>query len=156
MCCKMRVLIQYWLMYRVCGGSGCSTGEEGTGIPNADFAVFVTSYPSEACSPTTGAHAVTCSRDTYNWYGLPERPLVGFINFCLPAAGESVEDAKAVDGLVDTATHELIHTLFMSSNLYQHYIKSDGSPLGCDFSLKTPCTLNPDSVCSKEAAVKIV
>jgi hypothetical protein len=74
---------------------------------------------------------VTCARDAENWYGLPERPLVGFINFCPPAAGERIEDVKVIDGLVDTATHELIHTLFMSSNLYEHYIKSDGTPLGC-------------------------
>lgn len=118
-------------MFRVCGGTGCETEPGGDGIPDTDFAVFVSAYTSAACSPTTGAHAVTCSRDTQNWYGLPERPLVGYINFCPPPAGENVEDVKVVDGLVDTATHELIHTLFMSSNLYQHYITQDGRPLGC-------------------------
>lgn len=124
-------------MFRVCGGSGCSTQAGGAGIPDADFAVFVTATASSACSPTTGAHAVTCSRDEQEWYNLPNRPLVGFINFCPPAAGENVEDVKVIDGLVDTATHELIHTLFMSANLYQHYITSDGRPLGCDLAFSS-------------------
>jgi Leishmanolysin len=117
---------------RVCPGGKCSTQPGGAGIPDADFVVFVTALATRECGPSTGAHAVTCTRDEDNWYGLPERPLVGYINFCPPSNGEPPEDnPKSVDGLVDTAVHELIHTLFMSSNLFEYYINADGSRLKC-------------------------
>ena len=132
MTCRTCLFSTAGFLFRVCTGRSCSTLAGGVGIPDADFAVFVSAYPTPACLPTTGAHAVTCSRDELEWYGLPQRPLVGYINFCPPAVGEqSADDVKYVDGLVDTATHELIHTLFMSANLYEHYIKADGTPLGC-------------------------
>eukprot|EP00892_Ulva_mutabilis_P009928 jgi/Ulvmu1/7307/UM035_0096.1 len=114
----------------VCDGRGCRTISGGQGISDADFAVFVSALSTSSCGPTTGAHAVTCGRDEDNWYGLQDRPLVGYINFCPPATDNPA--AKGEDSLVDTAVHELIHTLFMSSNLYPHYITRDGRPLGVD------------------------
>lgn len=100
--------------------------------------VFVSATKTTSCGPTTGAHAVTCGRDEANWYNLKERPLVGYINFCPPASDNPA--AKGEDALVDTAVHELIHTLFMSSNLYPHYITRDGRPLGCACQLPAQCS----------------
>lgn len=114
---------------RVCDGRNCRVIPGGQGVQDADFIVFVSALSSQSCGPTTGAHAVTCGRDEANWYNLPERPLVGYINFCPPNTDNPA--TKAEDSLVDTAVHELIHTLFMSSNLYPHYITRDGRPLGC-------------------------
>lgn len=48
----------------------------GTGIPDADFAVFVTAQQTSSCGSQTLAYAATCQRDS-----LTDRPTFGRINF---------------------------------------------------------------------------
>ena len=45
----------------------CETIEGGSGVPDADFVVFVTAEATSACQGSTGAHAVHCETDTLNW-----------------------------------------------------------------------------------------
>jgi hypothetical protein len=113
--------------------------------------VFVTAVQTTSCGPNTGAHAVTCLRDQLNWYQLPNRPLAGYINFC-PQPEGFVEDPKSVDDLIDTAVHELIHTLFMSPNLFPFFITTDGRPL---FPPKCAPCLVLTVVLSKEGQMRV-
>ena len=48
---------------------------------------------------------------------------MGYINFCPRdgLAGSLANEDRTVEALIDTAVHELIHTLFMSSSLFQDF-----------------------------------
>eukprot|EP00892_Ulva_mutabilis_P009711 jgi/Ulvmu1/7111/UM034_0017.1 len=97
----------------------------------ADFVVFVTAQPTVNCRPTTTAHAVMCISDRDGLYGPPRRPLAGHVNFC-PSAGRGAMSAEAaprsMEAAVDTAVHELLHTLFFSRGLYRSFQRPDGAP----------------------------
>jgi hypothetical protein len=99
-------------------------------VPDADFIVFVTAQATPECQPSTGAHAVHCVQDELNWYGIQNRPLAGYINFC-PRDVSISTSASSMESLVDTAVHELIHTLFMSSDLFDSYITPAGADSPC-------------------------
>lgn len=118
-----------WLRCRgFCTGPACGVA--------ADFVVFVTARQTEDCRPTTTAHAVVCILDTpQGLFGPPRRPLAGHVNFC-PSAGSGGMAAapRSVEAVVDTAVHELLHTLYMSRGLYREYQRTSAcaSPsLGC-------------------------
>jgi hypothetical protein len=117
---------------RICEESPnrCHTVAGGAGAAGADVVVFVSAQATSACTGATGAHAKACSQDNEDAYGLLGRPLSGYINFC-PRSNDLGADKAARQALVDTAVHELIHTLFMSSALYDSYIDSAGSPAPC-------------------------
>lgn len=90
----------------------------------------MTAQATAECQPSTGAHAVHCVLDELNWYGLKNRPLAGYINFC-PRDTAISTSASSMESLVDTAVHELVHTLFMSSDLFEHYISQEGAISMC-------------------------
>jgi hypothetical protein len=91
--------------------------------------MIVTAQRSEACGPSVGAHAVHCVVDKSSLYGLKNRPLAGYINFC-PRTGE-ITSQTSLEALVDTAVHEIIHTLFMSNPLFGTYIDGSGETAPC-------------------------
>jgi leishmanolysin-like peptidase len=47
-----------------------------TGVPNADFALFVTAKQTPTCGPNTLAFASYCQHDQY------DRPTIARANFC--------------------------------------------------------------------------
>ena len=63
-------------------------------------------------------------------YGAPDRPLSGYINFC-PRSDDLRSNNNALEALVDTAVHEIIHTLFMSQDLFPLFINSAGDTSPC-------------------------
>jgi Leishmanolysin len=129
---------------RLCPDSsgGCSDQKGGAGVPDADFVVFVTSEPSDNCNSDTAAHAVSCDLDEDNVYGMLNRPLSGYINFCPQKDAVDESSPNRLASLVDTAVHEMIHALFMSPSLYEKYINEAGDA--------TPCAL-PSSGLSCES-----
>lgn len=117
----------------------CETTEGGDGIPDADFAVFVTAQATPSCGASTGAHAVFCEQDEANWYGIQNRPLAGYINFCPRDADGLGASSASVEALVDTAVHELMHTLFMSSDLFPTFVSAAGDSAPCALAALCPC-----------------
>jgi len=79
-------------------GSTLSTLSAGAGLPNTDFAVFVTAQVTTLCTPGTLAYAVTCQRDSF------DRPTWARINFC--PRGLSTDPA-AWNMQLKTAMHEV-------------------------------------------------
>lgn len=59
---------------------------------------------------------------------MQSRPLVGYINFCPRGglAGSLAVEERTVEAVIDTAVHELIHTLFMSGGLFQDFLVDGG------------------------------
>lgn len=96
----------------------------------ADFVVFVTAVPTQDCRPTTTAHAVVCLADREGIYGPVNRPLAGHVNFCPTAGGGAAATTapRSLEAVIDTAVHELLHTLYMSRGLYNAYQRPEGSP----------------------------
>ena len=91
--------------------TGCIDIAAGTGLPNKDFALFVSALDSSTCqsSPDTLGFAHPCMYDQY------DRPIMGRINFCpnaLKAASTTVS--------VATAKHEIAHALGFTSERYPY------------------------------------
>ena len=115
---------------RLCSRPGtCRTLAGGAGVEGADFVVIVTSRASPACNAAVDAHAVHCVLDEGNWYGIPNRPLAGHINFC--PRQRDVRGARELNSIVDTAVHELLHTLFMADSLFERFVTQTGAPAPC-------------------------
>lgn len=93
------------------------------GVSNADILVFVSGHNAiqgvSLCSKTVLASASHCSLDQY------DRPVVGFINFCLDNIKIQTENAAIAVGV-----HELAHLFGFSDSLF-HFFRDgrNGNPL---------------------------
>ena len=110
----------------------------------------MTAEATNACSGSTAAHAVFCDLDSDNTYGVKDRPLSGYINFCPSNDGSGLNEAvNKVDALVDTAVHEMIHALFFSPDLFKRYINDQGDRTPCVSTSCSPLRSHPGSEHSK-------
>lgn len=83
-------------------GFDCKLHYESDGYVETDFYLYVTALDSSVCSSAL-AYAQFCALDE-----VTNRPLAGNINFC-PERLDT--DPFEFDGQVETAIHELLHTL---------------------------------------------
>ena len=110
----------------VSGGTAtCATATvpAGSGVPNADFVLFVTAKQTADC-PAQGAsgtlaYASTCQRDQ------SDRPTWGRVNFCPYAISTEAADLPLQ---IAVATHELNHALGFNSGSWALWRNADGSP----------------------------
>lgn len=101
-----------------CANDVCTT-TTGTGVPNADFLLYVRSTETSYCSGTVLAYASSCQKDQY------DRPTFGMVNFC-PALIDS--NPIEYDRQLATALHEITHALGFSSQFYAYMRYADGTP----------------------------
>lgn len=110
----------------ISSGFACSTQRGGNGAPNADFVLYVMALNETlTCIPGSEAvaSAIFCSYDMENIYGLPRRPLAGFVNFC---PDKITTDEEDFGRMLDTAVHEVFHAIFMDSRLMERHMMPDG------------------------------
>jgi leishmanolysin-like peptidase len=92
----------------------------GTGLPNADFGVFVTAIQTSLCGTSAGgtlAYAVTCQRDSY------DRPTWGRINLCplaLSTTSQVIMDMSAY-----VTIHEITHALGFTADSWPLFRNND-------------------------------
>jgi len=107
--------IQYYAA--VCGDIAISNQyleeQGGTGIPNADYLVYVTALPTQG---STLAYAAACQFDSQG------RPVAGYINF--GPRDDDYKDPFVIEYWVTTALHEMFHALGFSSYVWQKYYKT--------------------------------
>lgn len=94
------------------------------GISDADLVVFVTALETinniTLCDEYALASASYCALDQY------DRPVVGFINFCI----DNIDPKNNEDAAVAVGVHELTHILGFSDDLFKYFRSSDdGTPL---------------------------
>mmetsp|Transcript_45636 Transcript_45636/g.108641 ORF Transcript_45636/g.108641 Transcript_45636/m.108641 type:complete len:1236 (+) Transcript_45636:58-3765(+) len=97
----------------------CKVSPGGAGIPNSDFALYVTARDTTFCGGGgTLAYASHCRQD-----GL-DRPIAGYINLCPRSS------VMSADWHVNVATivHEILHALVFSPSLYAFYRDASGHP----------------------------
>eukprot|EP01025_Chloroclados_australasicus_P001651 TRINITY_DN10411_c0_g2_i1.p1 TRINITY_DN10411_c0_g2~~TRINITY_DN10411_c0_g2_i1.p1 ORF type:complete len:1043 (-),score=97.76 TRINITY_DN10411_c0_g2_i1:683-3811(-) len=120
----------YFFGFTTCRGrDNCQDTSQGTGLSNTDFVLYVTAKQSDSCNTETSqvASAGMCTYDEESIYGLRNRPLAAFVNFCPNRLEElNTSNSLEVGYALDTAVHELIHGLFMGRELYQLYIDESG------------------------------
>lgn len=101
-----------------CQGNDC-TIMEGTGVPNADFVLYVNAKTTAHCGHKVLAYAASCQRDQH------DRPTFGMVNFC---PSELKHDPSMYQKQLNTALHEIIHALGFSSDLYAYMRDEAGNP----------------------------
>ncbi len=93
------------------------------GVSDTDLLIFVTAHNTingfTLCDKNALASASYCSLDQY------DRPVIGFINFCV----ENVNAEKNEDAVVAIGVHELTHVLGFSDDLFKFFRDSNGKPL---------------------------
>ena len=99
-----------------CDSASCQSLPAGAGVPNKDFALFVSAVDSDTCksSPDTLGYAHPCAYDQF------DRPILGTINFC-PAAMKTASDSVAIT----TSKHEIAHALGFTSETFPYMRWSD-------------------------------
>jgi len=127
--CSQGTAIDYGSNHFLC--EECTTEDAGEGAVGYDLYVFVTIADTASCGAATQAYAGSCVQDQC------DRPIFGYINFCLSklAEGESM--------MVATAIHEFAHILGFSSSLFRYFRHVDGSP-------KIPRDAQDDSIVQGE------
>lgn len=98
----------------------CSVSEGGSGIADADVAIYVASANSPACARLVGAYAEVCEQDQ------EDRPVAGFVNIC-PSSAPSLRGGWGAG--VAMLAHELLHVLGVSSSLFAYFRDEGGEPL---------------------------
>lgn len=92
--------------------------------------------------PNPQATGSFCSYDARGKYGSVNRPLAGYVNFC---PGKIYTDEARFGYMLDTAIHEMMHSLAFTSRLYSLFIDPEtNTPLG------------EDRVWSKEGGVPVM
>ena len=93
------------------------------GVPNTDYAMFVTAQDTSICTRSGGgdvlAYAQSCQRDAN------DRPTFGRINFC-PSALDTSADAWHFQ--LSVAMHEMAHALGFTDSSFPLFRAPDGSP----------------------------
>eukprot|EP00946_MAST-07B_sp_MAST-7B-sp1_P005228 g5228.t1 len=124
-----QIVPEAWLNSRekcdACYGDGsCSSCVEhpagGDGLTETDFALLVTIADTTICqnAPSTAAYAYTCRWDQY------DRPILGYMNFCPKAMGQSDEMDDALKLL--TIKHEIAHALGFNAETFALMRERDG------------------------------
>ena len=70
-----------------------------------------------------------CCRQS--WYGLPNRPLSGRVNFCPDRFSKDNATKDNIGGTVDLLVHELSHALFFGEGQFGGYIDEEFQPAPC-------------------------
>ncbi|GLE06596.1 hypothetical protein PINS_up015990 [Pythium insidiosum] len=117
-----------------CIGGDC-TSTTGTGVPNADFVLYVRAVKSNFCSDSVLAYASSCQKDQY------DRPTFGMANFC---PDQIKAEPRDYENQLSTAMHEITHALGFSSQFYAYMRNPDGTP-------RTPRDANGDPPIEKGA-----
>jgi hypothetical protein len=81
---------------------------DGTGIPDADYVIYVIADESNNCAGATLAYASKCQTDQL------DRPIAGYANFC-PSSLPDTNFEADFDEQFSTAVHEIGHALGFSS-----------------------------------------
>ena len=95
----------YWYSF-VCCNSEMPNADKTTGVPSADFVLYVTARPTGG---STLAWALTCQSDQYR------RPTAGHANFSPARISTSADDYEVQ---LSTAWHEIVHALGFSSSKF--------------------------------------
>ncbi|GFO48293.1 leishmanolysin peptidase-like protein [Plakobranchus ocellatus] len=93
--------------------------EDGEGLNNTDFVLYITSYSSDLCNPhktSALAYASFCQLGELN------RPMAGQVNFCPRNVKMQRFDEEL---LFMTSVHEILHVLGFSSKLFDKFVKCD-------------------------------
>ncbi|XP_059085081.1 leishmanolysin-like peptidase [Tigriopus californicus] len=99
--------------------------DEGPGVNNTDFVLYVSAIPTKQCGESIGEQASTVAYAAHCQQEIEfDRPVAGHTNIC-PAAIKPDE----VQGLSSTFKHELLHALGFSSSLFAFFRDSRGDPL---------------------------
>eukprot|EP00927_Polykrikos_kofoidii_P054229 TRINITY_DN48684_c0_g1_i1.p1 TRINITY_DN48684_c0_g1~~TRINITY_DN48684_c0_g1_i1.p1 ORF type:complete len:1468 (-),score=220.05 TRINITY_DN48684_c0_g1_i1:16-3876(-) len=100
--------------------SKCEVSPGGEGIPNADFALYVTARDTGPCKGgSTMAYASSCRQDA------ADRPIAGYFNFC---KSHVLGGSRSWHAIVGLAVHEILHTLAFGSSLFAFFRDDDGNP----------------------------
>ena len=91
-----------------------------TGVPGANFGVFVTAIKTSVCTSELLAYAVSCQRDANT-----DRPTWARINICPDSLNVNVD---AYHAQVATVVHELVHALGFSSDSFALFRDANGAP----------------------------
>ncbi len=92
----------------------------GTGVPETDLLVYVTSTRG-VCDSSTLAYASPCHLDQM------DRPVVGSINFC-PGVIRATTDASQIANDQAIALHEMMHIMGFSMTLFSYFRDPNGNP----------------------------
>jgi len=107
--------------FRVCNNEGECARVSGEGV-DADFVLYVTSTSKGCMGGQIAAFSSPCYMSTKD-----ARPLAGYVNFC----PNSIK-YEAVDVLVETGLHEIMHSLYFNNALFEYYVDWEGNPKGRD------------------------
>uniref|UniRef100_A0A8L8KUM5 Leishmanolysin-like peptidase n=1 Tax=Heligmosomoides polygyrus TaxID=6339 RepID=A0A8L8KUM5_HELPZ len=98
-----------------------SSGEEGEGVRDADFILYVTAIATKRCdSVDTLAYAAHCQQEARL-----DRPVAGYVNLCPSALSTHRHDREI---LFSTVKHEILHALGFSVGLYAFFRDENGKP----------------------------
>lgn len=95
-------------------------GPNNTGIPNADFLLFVSASSTSDCAGGTLAYASACMLDVND----NNRPVAGYINVCPSSLTHFHGQSTLIYNLI---LHEIIHAIGFSSSLFNWFIDEDGN-----------------------------
>lgn len=103
-----------------CASDSCTTyPNQGGGVDNIDFLIYVTAQTVGSCPTTSGsgtlAFASSCVTDQY------DRPVVGYVNFCPTQIKVAAVGTSDYEAQLATAIHEIVHALGFSSSKYAYY-----------------------------------
>ncbi|XGW16745.1 hypothetical protein V3C99_001856 [Haemonchus contortus] len=98
-----------------------TSGEQGEGVKDADFILYVTAVSTKRCdSVDTLAYAAHCQQEA-----LLDRPVAGYVNLCPSALSTHRHDREI---LFSTVKHEILHALGFSVGLYAFFRDESGKP----------------------------
>jgi hypothetical protein len=100
-----------WYSFKCCEND-LPSAHKTTGVPNADFVLYVTARPTGG---STLAWALTCQSDQYS------RPIAGHANFSPARISTSAADKAQA---MSTAIHEISHSLGFSSSHFGLFRKT--------------------------------
>ncbi|KAM7539679.1 hypothetical protein Aperf_G00000034509 [Anoplocephala perfoliata] len=98
-----------------------STAEENTSTAGHNFLLYLSARRTKKCNDgTILGYSAHCQQEAFT-----DRPLAGFINFCLSPANTPQDLSQ----LVYLTRHELMHILGFSPALYAFFRDKNGAPL---------------------------
>eukprot|EP00878_Enallax_costatus_P007236 GHUV01007582.1.p1 GENE.GHUV01007582.1~~GHUV01007582.1.p1 ORF type:complete len:635 (+),score=97.10 GHUV01007582.1:1-1905(+) len=119
-CGSAQINASHIASYQQCslGGFNCQTYQGGGG-EYTDYYLYITAIQDEHCASGAVAWALPCLYDDAT-----NRPLLGSANICPEALLNSDEDAG-----VAVLVHELTHALGFTDDMFDKFIREDGTPI---------------------------